>query len=631
MRHLISAVFVSILLIGCGQVRPGQSTPTLITQINRDRAIAIALDIAGQGAPEVDVGQNNQPKVLDAQLTSLTEAVVVIDPLQKGDTGQEDPNQLVWLVTLEGNWRSAFPRPKTTPEPTAVLYNRCQVILNSGTGEVMRSHFYPSTSQSTPPLSATTFPGQTEVRSQLAKLRITNTSAIPLHDLAVIFPNERIDFGDVDGGTTTDYHTFQQGVYRYTAYSVEIDGQKYDQPVVDWIGEKPLEGNTFTYLLEVDPSHWTTDGWVIRLVKVIAGNSAPVMGTATLTSTPSASAVIPPAPPTTFSKPEGVLYFFIFSDITGSIEDPIGTLPLECLSSQDTCPGTVQKLVTTFQHGLDGPISWSPDGKKFALVSSLEGNRDIVVANADSSKVHNLTNSPAAEIDPIWSPDGVNLLYRKDFLPGRGPASEIWMVRPDGTDPRKIANGVAAVWSPDGQKIVYARLTGQSAKIEMVGRDASNPVSVADLPDTWIDGLASSPDGSRLLVATIHNLYLMNLDGSNRVRLARDLEAFTDPLWSPDGQWISFYASTPHTSLPEDHSDLYTVRLDGSGLVNLSNSPFGGNNTAAWSADGKWLVYGSRKDSGKDNIFVSNSDGSEQYRLTFSDTSEEYFYPSWQP
>lgn len=101
------------------------------------------------------------------------------------------------------------------------------------------------------------------------QLRIVNQSAIPLQNLIVIFPEERIEFGDVPAGETTAYRPAPRGVYPYAAYHVELNGQAYDQPVIDWVGESPMPGEAFTYVLDADPSRWEAEGWVIRLVEVV--------------------------------------------------------------------------------------------------------------------------------------------------------------------------------------------------------------------------------------------------------------------------------------------------------------------------------------------------------------------------
>ncbi|NMB67253.1 MAG: hypothetical protein GYA20_00640 [Chloroflexi bacterium] len=108
----------------------------------------------------------------------------------------------------------------------------------------------------------------TETPSQQQRLRIINQSNVSLINLVVIFPNERIEFGDVPAGSETEYLPFPEGVYRYAAYEVTIDGVKYEQPVVDWVGESPIHGKDITYTLDVDISQWTTHGQVILLVNI---------------------------------------------------------------------------------------------------------------------------------------------------------------------------------------------------------------------------------------------------------------------------------------------------------------------------------------------------------------------------
>jgi len=58
-----------------------------------------------------------------------------------------------------------------------------------------------------------TIPAKTpDAKSKLQRMRITNQSNIPVHNLVGRFPDERIEFGDVPGGTTTEYREAPQGV-----------------------------------------------------------------------------------------------------------------------------------------------------------------------------------------------------------------------------------------------------------------------------------------------------------------------------------------------------------------------------------------------------------------------------------
>jgi hypothetical protein len=85
------------------------------------------------------------------------------------------------------------------------------------------------------------------------RLRVTNAGTTPIENLTVLFPEDRIPFGDIPVGGTTGYEEVPNGVYAYAAYRLDLDGATVSQPVIDWVGEEPMEGEAFTYVLEVDP------------------------------------------------------------------------------------------------------------------------------------------------------------------------------------------------------------------------------------------------------------------------------------------------------------------------------------------------------------------------------------------
>jgi hypothetical protein len=86
------------------------------------------------------------------------------------------------------------------------------------------------------------------------RLRVANVGAVPIRDLTVMFPDERVSFGDVPAGATTAYEDVHRGVYLYAAYRFERDGALISQPVIDWVGEEPLPGEAFTYSLALEGS-----------------------------------------------------------------------------------------------------------------------------------------------------------------------------------------------------------------------------------------------------------------------------------------------------------------------------------------------------------------------------------------
>lgn len=107
----------------------------------------------------------------------------------------------------------------------------------------------------TPTLGVSDTSTPTQVNPQ--RLRIRNAGATEIKGLVVIFPMDRIEFGNIAPDSTTEYKTVPNGVLPYSAYSYQIDGQVKDQAVMDWIGVLPLEGSDFTYTVDFDPSRFS--------------------------------------------------------------------------------------------------------------------------------------------------------------------------------------------------------------------------------------------------------------------------------------------------------------------------------------------------------------------------------------
>ena len=137
--------------------------------------------------------------------------------------------------------------------------------------------------------------------------------------------------------------------------------------------------------------------------------------------------------------------------------------------------------------------SWSPDGKQIAFSSSRDGHTEVYVINADGSNERRLTVS-ASSLLPRWSPGGTEIL-----ITSRGvgnPGHSLFLVNPDGTGFRQLVSfGVEGSWSPDGQKITFG----------------------------------SSKDTG----ASQYQIYVMNKDGTNVVRVTQDTSDNSYPCWAP--------------------------------------------------------------------------------------------------
>ncbi|MCP4726096.1 MAG: hypothetical protein GY863_13720 [bacterium] len=119
-------------------------------------------------------------------------------------------------------------------------------------------------------------------------------------------------------------------------------------------------------------------------------------------------------------------------------------------------------------------------------------------------------------------------------------------------------------------------------------------------------------------------IWLMNIDGSERVNLTDNDKRDLDPAWSPDGSKIA-YASM----LYDEDFEIHVIDRTTSNIVRLTNHP-ARDFSPAWSPDGTKIAFASRR-TGQMKLWLMDSDGSDQEQLTFGDEEIYDYHPSWSP
>ena len=271
---------------------------------------------------------------------------------------------------------------------------------------------------------------------------------------------------------------------------------------------------------------------------------------------------------------------------------------------------------------------------QIAFVSSRDGNPEIYVMDADGKSPRRLTNNPADDWSPSWSPDGRRIAFisKRDGHPHpRAPGwftSEIYVMNADGGNPQNLTNHPSddrsPSWSPDGKRIVFQsdREGRFNDDIYVMDADGGNPQILTDnRNDDWSPSW--SPGGERIVFSSAREghvedkfgitdeIYVMDADGGNQQRLTDNRNNDWDPVWSPDGQRIAF-ASDRKGDLVS--FDIYVMDADGGNQQKLVNNR-AWDSSPSWSPDSQRIVFDSKRD-GNPEIYVIDADGGNEQNLT---------------
>jgi len=219
-----------------------------------------------------------------------------------------------------------------------------------------------------------------------------------------------------------------------------------------------------------------------------------------------------------------------------------------------------------------------------------------------------LTTDRGLYLDPSLSPDGKFIAYAE------GPPSEMRIVvrQVEGGRPIPLAPDVPVPqrwpqWSPDGQRIVFASVGGVYVVPALGGTSrriaayASEAQALAASP-TW------SPDGARIAYARFGDLVVQDLASGRADTIFSassdpGLRTLFDLRWSPDGRWIA--AATYNVRFAFSRSDLGNTAFAHIALIPVAGGPVVAplGDAAAMTISPVWLP------DSRHLLWVSNSAG----------------------
>jgi Tol biopolymer transport system component len=266
---------------------------------------------------------------------------------------------------------------------------------------------------------------------------------------------------------------------------------------------------------------------------------------------------------------------------------------------------------------------------RIVFVSNRLGNEEIYIMTqaGETGPVSNLTNNPARDWNPAWSPDGDQIIFSSD----RDGRDTLYIMNADGTNARPVFPGEAfqdydAAWSPDGSRIAFTSdRVGGGRELYIANLDGTNVLPVTDTGTLKGDPVWS-PDGLEILFWEVQNdtgeihLFRRAIDSDFIQLVANDPPMNGAPVWV--GEMI-YFDSNRRDEL------WYIYGTDPTGAQPRRISTEGVNSGRATAApDGSRLAFVTDRDD-NDEIYAMNPDGTGLTRLTnnrFSDHS-----PAWQP
>lgn len=141
---------------------------------------------------------------------------------------------------------------------------------------------------------------------------------------------------------------------------------------------------------------------------------------------------------------------------------------------------TLQYLREYIDSG--GDLTWSPDSQHLLFRTDRDRNGEIYRYDLQTQSVVNLTNNPATDFQPQWSPDGSRIA----FVSNRLGAGSIFIMDSDGgkLNHLQIEGFWRPIWSPDGEQITFITREDGTENIYMM--DVNCPTSSCTSPQRII-------------------------------------------------------------------------------------------------------------------------------------------------
>ncbi|MCE1253559.1 MAG: hypothetical protein LWX83_08430 [Anaerolineae bacterium] len=273
----------------------------------------------------------------------------------------------------------------------------------------------------------------------------------------------------------------------------------------------------------------------------------------------------------------------------------------------------VRLRLTSLDGKLDVPLasfsneilSFKASGSGNFVVLAVANNKkgsDIWLLSADGKTNKKLVDCGEKRCDaPLWSFDDLKIIYRQQSVADTQDKSyTYWQIDPSGMENKPlfeqpVLSGSVVSFSPDGKKLVMYDET--QAGIRLINLATGENLLLKSNSAV----LAWSPDSNRLIyfnqVQEHEQTYLNALlydcqTNQSHILLDqyRDEFEFGEPVWSPDGEWITMAVRLARVQ-GSPTKQIMLLKIDGSVVKSITDDQLYTYSVYSWSPDGESLLF----------------------------------------
>ncbi|MCS7025829.1 MAG: hypothetical protein NZV14_13590 [Bryobacteraceae bacterium] len=266
-------------------------------------------------------------------------------------------------------------------------------------------------------------------------------------------------------------------------------------------------------------------------------------------------------------------------------------------------------------------------GSKIYFVSNRTGEKQIWVMDYDGSNQRQFANYRELCTMPSVSPDGSKIAFTR-FTPN-GPQIVIHSSegrRLSFLNPPGSLNATLS-FSPDGKTVVFASKVGGFAQLHVANEYGGELRRLSNTRAIEVEPKINPKTGADLVFVSGRSgpqqIYKMNMDGADVMRLTTGEGQASNPSWHPDGQIIAFSWTRGYEP---GNWNIFLMDVTTQKFVQLTSGK-GRNENPSWAPDGRHLAFASDR-GGSMQIYTMLADGTRVRRLTSAGRNE---MPVWSP